>query len=797
MRSQAVFLICFLSFLMAGTLFGQDQVVCGYLSDARTGEPLRSAKVVEPYEKVAVFSNEYGFFSLTLPADSVWIQAVAPGYYPLENSFFLAKDTVLKLALEPMLPRDTLPVTVKVNPVTLQEVSQMSAVEVPVLQITRRASLLGEPDVMKTLQLLPGVQPGRELSDDLLVRGGSTDQTLVLLDGEPLYVGSHLYGLFSALQPGTLHQVNFLKGAFAARYGGRLSGVLDVRTREGNLKDPHGYGMIGPLTLQAGIEGPLVPNQTSFTFNARRSWIDPLGGILTELTTPGGYGGSFFFSDLHAKVNHTFSDKDRIFFSYYNTKDRLSSISNNTYEEGDSAVGQVAVQERYEFEQRTQNIILSLRWNHRFHSRLFANFTASYNHYRFRLLSDENFSVTWRGERHSEWVKSDYENSIQDYTLRADFDYYANERHTLKMGGNAAVHRYQTGQNELLFDIPGLQKDTVLGDPALIGGELNLYLEDEMKVNERLQVNMGLRLTAFVLRNKIFPSLQPRLNARYLLDENWALKASYSAMQQPLHKLNHPALALPTDRWLPATDQVKPEFSHQVAAGIARSFTEPGLELSVEGYFKHMNNLVAWQPGAAFYDLSKSWEDRVVSGKGRSYGMEVMLHKPRGRFNGWINYTLAWADRKFEGLSNGEAFPFQWDRRHSFNLATNYQLSRRVSVSGNYTVGSGYATTLAAARYSAGQISLEDLSGGYLPVSHYGTLGAYRAPAYHRLDLALNFRKQKRFYYRTWNISVYNVYNNQNPFWVFLDSGFFDSRFGFNQLSLFQILPSITYKVEF
>lgn len=793
-----VHFLCLLVVLSSVCLsgFGQEHTVSGYVKDFRSGEPIRGAKVLAEYAKIDIGTNEYGFFALTLPKDSVRLVAAFPGYRPVAQTLFLDQDTSIQLLLTPIGLFDTVPITVRAEPYSLQEDPQNSSTVLPVRQITRRAALFGEADVLKTVHLLSGVQPGREGSDDLLVRGGSRDQNLILLDGEPLYSTGHLYGLYSILPRGSMHQATFLKGGFPARYGGRASSVLDFRTKDGNTESPHGYGQLGALTMQAAIEGPIIPGKTTFVFAARRSWFDAISGPVAAFVT-GEDADRYFFSDIHFKLSHIVSSKDRLYLSIFNAKDRFTNSYDNQFTETDSILGAVDIDEQYNYAQNWSNTIVSLRWNHQFQPKLFSNITVSYNRYAFQVLRNEAFQVTHQGDTYSEIVNTNTENGITDLNLRTDIDFYPNAQHHLRMGGNLTVHEFQTGQNELLYEVPGLKVDTTLGDPARIGGELNVYLEDDYTVNERLRVNMGMRLTSFVYRNKFFPSAQPRLNARYLLDEDWAVKLSYSAMQQPLHLLDNTNLIVPTERWLPATDRAKPQFTHQVVLGIGRTIEDAGLDFSMEAFFKHMNNVIDYRPGADYYDTRNGWEDRILSGKGRAYGVEAALHKTHGRFNGWLNYTLSWSDRKYEELNGGEAFPFKFDRRHSLNLVTNYQLSKRINISGTFTFGSGYAANLPTARYGARAISPDELFGGFVPVDHYGTMNAYRMPAFHRMDLSINFRKRKRFYARTWNISIYNVYNRQNAFYIFLDPQLISENLSFMQGSLFSILPSITYKVEF
>ncbi len=785
--------------LMGGGLYAQTDArftISGYVSDAETGERLVAAKVVDPSSQIGAISNAYGFYSLTLPADSVRLVASYVGYQPWARTFFLEEDLTLDIQLtEEALELETVQITSE-ELQTLQEDANMSSIQVPIEQIKKLPALMGDPDVIKAVQLLPGVQSGAEGLSGLYVRGGGPDQNLILLDGVPLYNVTHLGGLFSVFNTDALNRVNLVKGGFPARYGGRLSSVLDITMKEGNSQEFHGSAQVGLLAAKVSLEGPIVKDKTSFFLSARRTYFDLWASPIIRAATEDNSGG-YFFHDFNAKINHKFSDKDRIYFSFFNSLDRFRLETLDQFSRFDSTTSQTTrFEQRFETGFGWGNTVGALRWNHLFSNRLFGNFTATFSRYDFDInTSVEDLETTEGDPTMRRLVAFAYESGIRDYSLRTDFDFFLNPNHLIRFGGYLTHHKFSPGNTLLQYDLPSLVLDTSIGNPTIFSTEAAAYLEDEVRVSSRIKLNIGLHLSGLKVRDKFFPSLQPRFSGRYLLPNEWALKASYSGMQQYIHLLSNSGVGLPLDLWVPATDRVPPQFAHQGAVGVARTFSEIGVDVSVEAYYKSLTNVVEYLPGASFFDLEGDWENLVTSGRGESYGVEFLVQKKTGRLSGWVGYTLSRSNRQFEDLNRGEVFPYKYDRRHDLSIVSSYEINDRIDLSATFVYGTGNTATVPVGLIWAQNISLTDQFSRLFLTNEFGPRNGFRLRPYHRVDLGANFHKQKKRVSRTWTVSIYNLYNRQNPYFVYfaeMSSGSPE----FRQVSLFPIIPSFSWRIE-
>jgi len=703
----------------------------------------------------------------------------------------LTKDTLVEIALTQSLSLEEVVITAD-QAERIEERSQMSVVNIPITQIKKIPAFLGETDVLKALQLLPGVQSGGEGQSGLYVRGGSPDQNLILLDGVPVYNASHLFGFFSVFNADAIKDVNLIKGGFPARYGGRLSSVLEINMKEGNMQKLHGSVSLGLIASKFMLEGPIVKDKTSFIVSARRTYIDVLTqpAIKSALREDGKTGGSgFYFYDLNAKINHKFSDKDRLYLSFYGGTDKF-------YNEEEDIEGQFRDRLRNDF--NWGNITTALRWNHVWSPKLFSNTTMTYSRYKLNFGVEAGETDTSNGFR--DQIKLGYGSGINDLAAKIDFDFVPNPNHFIRFGASIINHNFNPG----VFDLEQIDDESEyffnssIAQDRITSQEIALYVEDDLEVTDKLKLNVGLHGSSFLVQGESYLSLQPRLGARYLLPNSYSVKASFATMRQYIQLLAFEGVGLPTDLWLPTTKRVKPQDSWQAALGVAKTFGKD-YELSFETYYKSMTNLLSYAEGEGLFDVS-DWEDRVIQGDGRSYGFELFVQKKTGRLSGWVGYTLAWSKRQFDELNFGKEFAFRYDRRHDLSLVANYEITPKINVSGTWIYGTGNAITLANSQYRGVYGDANNPRERYTG-EYFTERNNYRMRSYHRLDVGINFVKKKPSYTRTWSFGAYNTYANKNPFFVFTDQEFDpvsnESRLVLKQVSLFPIIPYLSYKIEF
>ena len=771
---------------IAPSIHAQNHTLSGFVTDRSTGESLIGATIVEPESYQGTITNTFGFYSLTLAEGSYTVNFSFVGYQELKVPVDLNKDLTMNIALLPGKVLEEVVVTAEEN---IELTPQMSTIDVPIEQIKALPVLMGETDLLKSLQLLPGIQGGTEGSSGIYVRGGGPDQNLILLDGVPVYNVSHLFGFFSVFNPDAINQVSVVKGGFPARYGGRLSSVIDISMKEGNNQKLHGEGAVSSVAGKFSLDGPLGKDKkTTFIISGRRTYIDVLARPFLK-KEDGKLNVGYFFYDFNAKINRTISDKDRVYLSLYNGNDKGFFREKYSYAHGEGDY-QADVKESNEFEIKWGNTIAALRWNHIFGPRLFANLTGTYSKYKFRVFSGYESVTHYRDSTAKDQDAIEYFSGIDDFGLKLDFDYIPSPNHTIRAGINTVHHQFSpgvfgyetnSGNNESV-------NDTILGSPNKIYAvELASYVEDDIKISNQLRANVGMHYSSFFVDRVFYDGLQPRISARYLLDNNVALKGSFNTMVQYLHLLTNGGLGLPTDLWVPATKRVRPQLSWQAAFGAARTFK--GLEASLEFYYKKMDNLIEYKEGSSFFSLGTDWQDKVTDGEGRSYGMELLLQKKTGRISGWLGYTLSWTNRRFATLNFGRVFPYRYDRRHDVSIVAVYQVSEDFSVSSSWIYGTGSSLTLPVAKYQG----LHRWSS----LTRFSPRNGHRMRDYHRLDVSFKWDKKPKGRYKgSWTFGAYNVYSRRNPF--FLDQGHdTNGDKKFVQYSLFPILPYVRYGFKF
>ncbi|MGD1848264.1 MAG: TonB-dependent receptor domain-containing protein [Salibacteraceae bacterium] len=764
--------------------------ISGYLQDESNGEMLIGATVYDLKSGKGTTTNVYGFFSLTLPEDSVRLRISYVGFETQVMEFYLNADRSLNVNLSGSVSLNEFEVVAS-EAERMEEKSEMSTIEISMDKVKALPVFMGERDIMKTIQLLPGVQSGSEASSGLYVRGGGPDQNLILLDGVPIYNASHLFGFFSVFNADALNSVKLIKGGFPARYGGRLSSVIDIRMKEGNMKEFHGEGSIGLISSKLTLEGPIVKDKTSFIVSGRRTYIDLLAQPLIRSQSQDGSTGGYYFYDVNAKLNHKFSDKSRLFASGYFGNDRFYSRLRDRWDDGATEY-----ESKEDGELKWGNVIGALRWNYLFSNKLFSNTTFTYSRYKFLVgFSEEETSTGQQNETES--ISFDYSSGIEDYNGKIDFDYLPHPDHYVRFGVGHTYHTFTPGINTFNSRNSGEAPiDTAFGSSQQYSHESWLYVEDDVKIGNRIKANFGLHGASFYTGNKFYFSLQPRFSGRYLLRDNMSIKASYARMTQFLHLLTNAGIGLPTDLWLPVTDRVPPQQSHQVALGVAYTHRKK-YEISLEGYYKSMDNLIEYKDGASFFGSDSDWQNKVEVGRGWSYGAEFLLEKKVGKTSGWIGYTLSWTNRQFDNLNFGETFPYRYDRRHDIGIALTHKFNEKVDVGVVWVYGTGNAVSLGLERYNSLATFLgNDPSEWGGEVEHIQERNNYRMPSYHRLDLGVNLHKDTRWGQRTWSFGLYNVYSRQNPFYLYFAQNSNGSR-ELTQISLFPILPSFSYQFKF
>ena len=732
----------------------QRFTVSGHIVETVSSETMIGATVRDALSGSGTQSNAYGFYTLTLPEGAVELSFSYAGYQAEHRKLQLTADTVINIQLKPNdMLREVLVTTDR--PDAGIRATGMGVTDVSVEQIAHTPALMGETDVVRTLQLLPGVQSGMNGMAGLYVRGGGGDENLIMLDGTPIYKVDHLFGFFSVFTPEAMKKVTFYKGSFPARYTGRLSSVVDVRTRDGDMQHFHGTASIGLLTSRLNLEGPIVKDRTSFCLSARTTYWD----WVARPFMPSDTKFSYKFFDLNAKLNHRFSDADRIYLSLYAGQDRMKDDYVDTWGTHDES------SEKYGNNLRWGNNIASLRWNHVFSNKLFSNVTASYNYYHMNLESYDDLVEGSRLEK----SRTAYNSKIRDWTAQVDFEYDPVPQHRIQFGGSFTYHRFQPETwsvmvNEQDNNVAGVDTTYNSPNPPTPAQEYTAYVEDDWHVG-RLHLRPGVVFSLFHVQGKNYPTLQPRLAARYAFTDAWAVKAAYTDMAQYIHLLTSMPIAMPTDLWVPITRNIKPERARQVSLG--GYFTGwKGWELSAEVYYKDLRNVLEYRDGLSFLGFSGSWEQLVSMGRGRSRGLELMARRTEGRTTGWVAYTLARSDRKFDkdsGVNAGEWFPHAYDRRHTLNLVVNHKFSHKLDLDATWMFHSGEAATVATQRETILYPSGAEEIAYYVP-----SRNNYRLPPSHTLSLGLNMRRKlKCGALRTWNISIYNAYNSMNPTLVY------------------------------
>lgn len=764
----------------------QKYTISGFIGEEGSKESLPGVCLYVPKLKLGAVSNNYGFYTLTLPADSVELLITYVGYKTQLFKLDLHKNIQLDIPLQTSIDLKE----VEVSADKIEKISdevQMSKIDLPVEQIKNLPALLGEKDVLKAIQLLPGVQKGSEGSSGIYVRGGGPDQNLIILDDATVYNATHLFGFFSLFNGDALKSVELTKGGFPARYGGRLSSVIEMQMKDGDKQKYHAEIGIGIISSRFTVEGPIIKDKASFLISARRTYIDFLTQPLIKAQT-GGVKTGYYFYDLNAKLNYVLDYKNKIYLSGYFGKDKFYMKNDKNADfKSDASLS-------------WGNATGTLRWNHLINEKIFSNVSLIFTDFLFDIQDKETFN--------GNFFSLKYYSGIRDYSIKSDIDYAPNPKHLIKCGVLATYHYFRPSAivAESSFALDNLSKKTHID-----AYETALYAEDDFKINDKWRASGGARLSNFNVKGKSYINPEPRISLRYLLKPDLSLKASYATMNQYLHLLSNSGFGLPTDLWVAATNRIKPQQSQQVALGLAKDLTikEATFLVSFEGYYKKSRNIIGYKDGASFLGIDPtqsnsefSYEDIVTSGNAESYGGEFFFQKKFGKLTGWVGYTLSWTWLQFDDLNFGKRFPARYDRRHDFSIVAIYKLNEHITLSATWVYGTGNAITLPLSSYQAAPQSPHPTTdlygfGNSNTVNDYGEKNSFRMAPYHRLDIAIQFHKIKPKYERTFELGFYNAYNRHNPFFYYTEYDYQTNQTKLKQVSLFPIIPSISWTWKF
>jgi hypothetical protein len=794
-------LLIYVSTTFSNFGFSQQKfTLSGTITEAQSGESVVGAKISVPSLNLGATSNEYGFYSLTVPKGIYEVQFKAYGLKTISKQIDLNANQMFNFE---MSDETEVLEEVEVNAkrgenVTSTKVGQM---ELEMEKIKTLPAFMGEVDIIKTIQLLPGVSSVSEGGQGFYVRGGGPDQNLVLLDEAQVYNASHLFGFFSVFNSDAVKSVNMIKGGMPANFGGRISSVLEVKMNEGNSKQFKVKGGLGLISSRFTFEGPIVKDKGSFIVSARRTYIDVLMKSFIPKSSPFS-GSGYYFYDFNLKANYRLGKNDKLFLSGYYGKDQF--IYGNKKDD-------------FNVRMPWGNAIAAIRWNHIFNSKLFMNLTGTFTDYLFNFNSEQDS------------FKFSLKSGIRDVGGKVDFSYFPSTRHKLKWGAEYLYHTFtptsvSASQDDTEFDTGEAQK--------LYSHESAVYFLDEFDLNEKIRFNAGLRYSMYqfvgpfkrFINNpingndsvvqynkgdliKFYQGFEPRISLRWLLSKKSSVKAGYAYNYQYVHLTSLSAVSLPTDIWFPTTDIAKPQKGWQASLGYFQNFKENKYEASIEVYYKGMKNLVEYKQGALPSDnVNDNTDNLLVFGTGWSYGAEFFIKKATGKLTGWIGYTWAKTERLFPDLQ-AEVFPAKYDRRHDLTVVAGYKLNDRWTFGASFIYASGNTLTLPNSWYVQDQNIL----------FNYGLRNSTRMAPYHRLDISATLYDRptkkrtnpqtgetmevKKKFRSNWNFSIYNVYNRANPYFLYIDNegGLLtnDFKISVKQVTLFPIIPSATWNFEF
>ena len=758
------------------SIHGQNLSFSGFVNDSASGDPLVGAYVFDSISMRGCSSNGYGYFSLTLDSLSTQLRISYVGY---ETKTFELDRTEFEPVNYNLSSHNTFDEVLIFGSQPIQKASGSSEINIPLSMVKQMPSFLGEPDLYKTILLLPGVQSGIEGAAGLHVRGGSSDHNLILLDEVPLYNVNHLMGFFSVFNMDAIRSASFIKGGIPARYGGRLASVLDVKMKEGNTDEFSGVASIGLLSSQFMLEGPIKKSEFGYMVAARRTYSDLIYRPILSGTS--GVNAGYHFYDINGSLSYKVNKRNGLFYSLFYGNDKGYVKENN------SAI------KSEEISLKWGNTAHSFRWNHVYNSNTFSNLTAAYSGYKYLFGRTSNELINNSNELLSENSYSAY---IRDVILKYDIEQVLGTNQRLQYGISGNYHFYKPGISSVYSKVK--EVDSVILARGVEALELHGYFEDRIELFGKLAVNAGIHLSSFHVDDTAYYSIEPRLSAVLNIGKRGALMGSYSWLTQYVSLLTSAYLGLPTDLWIPTTKKIPPQKSHLFVLGYHQ--TSRWFNFSIEAYYKTMNGLIEYKQGASYKLGRESWEELVAFGTGEAYGLEFLVEKDFGRISGWISYTLSKNTRHFPDID--DSFPYKYDRRHNFSVSGLYKISKKISLSVIWMFYSGENVTFSNARYLTYPGIATDYKfnsstfPGLMTVESFSDRNNFQLEPYHRLDVGFSFNKQKKRGERVWRLGVYNLYNRQNTSYILVlenDEGYLN----LNKYSFTPVMPYFRYEFRF
>ncbi len=774
---KVLFILLFIMLLFP--IYGQI-IVSGIIINKTTKETVIGANIRNISRKVGCSSNRYGFFSIKLSQlpDTLVFSHIG---FKSDTIIILKSTDTLKIELEESKTNISAFEVVAENP--LINSTSMGVVKISTKQLKQLPTLGGEADAIKAFQMMPGVQSGNEGSSSLLVRGGSPDQTLILLDDVPIYYINHIGGFLSTIDVNTINEIKLIKGGFPAEYGNRLSGIMDIRLKNGN-KQKHNVSMeLGLISTKLFAEGPINKGKTTYMLSVRRCNFDLMSRLFFSVSDQY-YSAGYTFYDAYAKITHTFNSKNTISISAYNGRDKVYNNLSKPYEmDPDRFINKGKMNTTW------GNTLFSAKYNHQFSNRLFSSTTVGHSHFNYAsTLESYQLEIATKAELY----KSTYfhNSGIDDLLVKQDFDFFVKNKFRIKMGASFTNHSFNLG----IYETSNPQNETKTGENIVNSQEFDIFEQNEIEFKHQFRANIGIHLNGYFVEGESFYSIQPRINISKSFKKTNSIKLSYAIMQQNMHLLSNNGVGVPVDLWVPATKRIVPQKSNQLSLGYYKIFGKNKYEFSSEIYYKKLINQIDYKEGINIFSNDFDWEHKVaVGGEGQSTGLEFLLQKKHGRLNGWVAYTLSYNYRKFDQLNNGDWYPYKYDRRHVFTIVGNYQISKNITLSSDFVFMTGNAITLPVGKYQN-----INLIGNYFVIPQettyiYNGRNGSRMPKYHRLDLSLSFKKDLKRGSREWIISIYNVYSHNNAYYLYFTQDI-KGNFHLNQMSLFPIVPSVLFK---
>lgn len=786
MKTGKILIIITCISLFIPKVYSQQVKVYGIVSDSLSGERLTGATVVNLKTNKGTTTNEYGYFSIS--CDKLMMCKISfsfIGYKTQILKFTSYNDSSLKIDLAPGSQLKGVEIVERASEILRK--NETGVLRIPINQIKSIPMPGAESDILKAYQMMPGVKQGNEGSSSMLVRGGSPEQNLIVIDDVPLYYVNHLGGFVSVFNTDAIQSAELYKGGFPVKFGGRLSSVMNIKLREGNLNKHVKKADIGLISGKFLFEGPIYKDTSSYLISYRRFLYDLISRPVSSLLM-NGISTGYYFYDFNLKTNFKSGKRDWLYFSIYQGNDKIFVKYKN------KSQGEQLESRSYT---AWGNRAMSLKWNHLFGSSVFSRLTASYTRYIYNGSSEsmakrnqQDFSSTYN-----------FRSGIEDFNIRLDLEHQLNNVFSFNYGTGKTFHEFQPGQTEI-SDNNNQQQNfkNFYGNSILKANESFIYAETCIESMNAISFKSGLRYNRYQINDKVYCIFEPRIILSLSLWNEKNLKASYNKMSQTVHMLSNEGIGMPTDLWMPSTANIRPSTSDQFTLGYYQNIMNSVIALSVEAYYKQMNGIIAYKQGQGQIGLNSSWENAVESGgKGFSQGIEILAQKVKGKTTGWLGYTLSKANRRFEMINDGKEFPFRYDRRHEVSLVIAHKINEKIDVSAVWTASTGNAITLAIAKYQTDQWSVDThypFYDGEEEILYFGSKNSFRMKGYHRLDIGINFKKQKKRGDRIWTISIYNVYNRQNPYYYFYESKK-NGSVSLKQLCLFPIMPSFSYGFSF